>query len=94
MYAATGLEDIALLRFKLESLHKKVINIQEEEIQELVKFCFETCRLGFDKVGKQVQTYEQKVKQLEEERDHLLKECQYLKDIDEQGEHSKCILCV
>ena len=77
-----------MLRYELESLQEKIVNNQEEEIHELVglmKSCVENCRLSFNKVGKQVQGYEQNVKLLKGEKDSLLKECQRLNDIIKQG---------
>lgn len=58
-----------------------MINNSEEVVQglaSLVKSCIEKCRLSFDKVGKQVQDYEQKIKQLSDEKDRIFKEWQYL----------------
>ena len=89
--AATGLEDIAMLRSELESLYEKLFNNQQEEMKGLaahMNSCIEKCRLCFDKVGKQIQTYEHSLKQLKEEKDDLLKQCQDLKNI-EQGIYSE-----
>lgn len=85
-FAATGLEDMAKLRSGLESLQEKIVNSQEEEVQELaglVSSCVEKCRLSFDKVGKQIQDYKQNVKLLKEENEHLSKQCQRLNNIIE-----------
>ena len=79
---------MAMLRTDLESLHRKMIDTSEEVIQGLsglVKSCIEKCRLSIDKVGKQVQEYDQNVKQLSDEKDSLLKECQCLDSIIKQG---------
>ena len=92
-FVATGLEDMAILRSALESLHEKIVNNQEGEIlglADLVKSCVEKCHLSFDKVGKQVQDYEQNVKLLQDEKDSLLKECQRLNDVIKQGAYSVC----
>lgn len=73
-FATTGLEDMAMLRYELESLHEKIVNNREEEIHGLaglVKSCVEKCRLSFNKVGKQVQGYEQNVKLLKGEKTAL-----------------------
>ena len=72
---------MAKLRSELESLQKKIVNCQEEEVQKLaglVNSCVEKCRLSFDKVGKQIQDYEQNVRLLKEEKDSLSREYQRL----------------
>ena len=72
---------MAKLRSELESLQEKIVNSQEEEIQKLaglVNSCVEKCCLSFDKVGKQIQDYEQNVRLLKEEKDSLSREYQRL----------------
>ena len=81
MHAATCLEDIAVLRSELESLHEKIQKEETQGIAGVIKSCVENCHLIFDKVGRLVQSYEQ----LKEEKDCLMEQCQRLKDIIEQG---------
>ena len=92
-FTATGLEEMAKLRSELESLQEKIVSSQEEEVQKLVGLvnsCVEKCRLSFDKVGKEIQGYEQNVRLLKEEKDSLSRKYQRL-NITE-GVYSACKL--
>jgi uncharacterized protein YutE (UPF0331/DUF86 family) len=92
MFPATGLEDMTKLRSELESLQEKIVNNQEKEVQQLaglVNSCVETCRLSFDKLGKEVKDYDQNIRLLKEENERLSKEYQCLNNINE-GAYSVC----
>ena len=87
---------MAKLRSELKSLQEKIVNSQDEEVQELaglINSCVEECRLSFAKVGKQVQDYEQNIKLLKEENEHLSKQYQHLNNIIE-GVYSACDIMV
>ena len=82
LLSATSLEDLAALRLNLEQLYEKVIkSTSQDEEAEHVELCRKKFNLVFDKVGKEVKSYKEETKQLQEERDHYLKEWQHLKGI-------------
>ena len=83
VHAATSFDDLAVLRSSLERLDEKIKSTvhhkETEGLADHVKLCVEKCRLVFDKVGKEVKSYKQTIKQLQEEKDHYHKELQHLK---------------
>ena len=81
----TGIEEVALLRSKLESLHLQVAEATDELNQQLstqLKTCYDFCQLAYHKLGNEHRRY---VEDLEEHKKREQNLYQMLNAATEQG---------
>ena len=85
--ARTGMEELTLLRSKLESLHLEVSCASEATNQHIIKqlkSCCDICQNAYHILGVEQRNYEEDIQQLKIREEEL---CQSLRDVTEQGSY-------
>ena len=80
--ACTGIQEVALLRSKLESLHLDATDRKDQQLTDQLKICCGMCQLAYHKLGEEQCRYEENLEQLKVQKEQLH---QMLKDVTEQG---------